>query len=208
MLLAAIFEFVLRNEHAQLALFSSWALMAIAALLLLTHVTNLLRNAGGKLDAAELVTLAWFVLLSSALGAASLWNVYHGTFSQKELTAFVDIPTRLWVMAGLPLLANVGTEAVYRLRGLHAVHAAAVTPPMQQLLSSPLDSTDRAQMGNAQYLMLNLIVLIVYAIAIARLFGEIVPGKTILAFPDLPETILALIGVSVGGYVATTATDR
>lgn len=206
MLLAAFLEFHLQR-HPEPALFLAWLLMAIAALLLLIRVKDALRNEAGLLDAAELVTLAWFMLLSSALGAASLWNVYAWKPGDATLGAFVTIPGQLWVMAGLPLIANFGVRLAFSMRG-GAVRTAAMVPPMQQLLASPLDPAAKPQMGNAQYMILNLIVLLVYAIAIARLFSAVVVGGTVGSFPDIPEEVLALIGVSVGGFVATTAIPR
>lgn len=207
MLLAAFLEYHLQT-HPGPALFLAWLLMAIAVLILLVRVKDLLRNDAGLLDAGELVTLAWFVLLSSALGAASLWNVYAWKTGGATLDAFVTIPGRLWVMAGLPLIANFGVRLAYSLRGARAAGAvagASAAPPMQQLLASPLGHSLQPRMGNAQYLMLNMVVLIVYAIAIGRLFSAVVVGGQVGTFPDIPEAVLALVGVSVGGFVATTA---
>ena len=210
MLLAAVLEYHLQT-HPGPALFLAWLLMAVAVLLLLIRVKDVLRNDAGLLDAAELVTLAWFVLLSSALGAASLWNVFAWKPGGPTLDAFVTIPGQLWVMAGLPLIANIGVRVAYALRGagavhaVHAVHAVAGIPPMQQLLASPLSRSVTPRMGNAQYLMLNMVILIVYAIAIGRLFSAVVVGGAVGDFPGIPEQVLALVGVSVGGFVATAA---
>ena len=74
-----------------------------------------------------------------------------------------------------------------------------------KLMSSPLNTGGKPQTGIAQFLMLNAIGLLVYGMAIARIFGRVTVGQMVHGFPEIPAEVLALMGLGAGGKVVGSA---
>lgn len=179
--------------YPQLGLFIGCLLCATATVSLLLFVDRPLTHEVGRDDAAHAITAAWFVLLISSMAAASLWNIFQwpgpaccpaNPPAACLLTAYVSIPKEVWVLAGITLTANFGVRLAFRLnRGEARSSRNDDIPKVQQLMSSPLDLDAKPQMGIAQYLMLNMVGILVYGIAIARIFGVVNVRESVGRFP-------------------------
>ena len=74
-----------------------------------------------------------------------------------------------------------------------------------KLMSSPLNTGGKPQTGIAQFLMLNAIGLLVYGLAIARIFGSVTVRQMVHGFPEIPAEVLAWMGLSAAGMVVVSA---
>lgn len=149
------------------------------------------------------------------MAAASLWNIFQwagpaGCLGNPPaaclLTAYVSIPKDVWVLAGITLTANFGVRLAFRLnRGEAKSSRHDKIQKVRQLMSSPLDLDAKPQMGIAQYLMLNMVGILVYGIAIARIFGVVKVRESVGSFPSIPPEMLSLMGISAGALVAVNS---
>jgi hypothetical protein len=188
------------------ALFGSWLLCAAAALFVVNVVRSPLKNEVGRDDAAQLFTISWFVLLTSAMAAGSLWNVFVWDTGSTELSAFVKIPPEVWVLGGIAVLSNVGVRAAFALSTKPGKYEVRSTPDrLSGLMTLPLDSDGSGKMAAAQYVVFNMLGLVVYGVAIARLFGSVVGSNPVGTFPTIPSEVLGLMAVSGGGLVISSA---
>ena len=89
--------------------------------------------------------------------------------------------------------------------GVVLMPALLVCAVLVELMSSPLDTGGKPQMGIAQFLMLNAIGLLVYGMAIARIYGRVTVGQMVHGFPEIPAEVLALMGLGAGGKVVVSA---
>lgn len=89
--------------------------------------------------------------------------------------------------------------------GVVLMPALLVCAVLVELMSSPLDTGGKPQMGIAQFLMLNAIGLLVYGMANARIYGSVTVGQMVHGFPEIPAEVLALMVLSAGGMVVVSA---
>lgn len=204
---AVLTAFVTAREMSpQIALFLSWALCAAAALSVVNATPAPLKNEVGRDDAAHMFTISWFVLLVSGMAAGSLWNVFVIAPSSNDFNAFVTVPPEVWILGGITILTNVGVRAAFAISPKPDKHNVRHTNNrIAELITTPLDDDGSAKMGAAQYVVFNLIALVVYGVAIARLFAAVTGTGTVPAFPGIPAEVLGLMAVSGAGLVATNA---
>lgn len=195
------------TRNPQVALFGSWVLCAAAALSVVRAVPAALRNEVGRDDAAHLFTIAWFILLTSAMAAGSLWNVSLWTYKPDvPLDAFVSVPSSVWILGGITILSNVGVRAAFAVSQKADKYKVERSPNwMAELMTTPLDDDGSARMGAAQFVVFNVLGLIVYGVAVARIFGALPEGAPVPEFPEIPPEVLGLMAVSGGGIVASSA---
>jgi hypothetical protein len=187
------------------ALFSSWFLCAAASVTVVSAVQSPLKNEVGRDDAAHLFTISWFVLLTSAMAAGSLWNVFVWDPKSTELSAFVKIPPEVWILGGIAILSNVGVRAAFALSPKQKKYDVQSSPNrVSELMTLPLDSEGSGKMAAAQYVVFNVLGLVVYGVAIARLFGTVVGSAQVGAFPKIPSEVLGLMAVSGAGLVISS----
>lgn len=195
------------RDYPGVALFIGWLLCAIAAITVVKAVQEPLTNEVGRYDAAHLFTIAWFVLLTSAMASGSLWNICAWNSTATQLNAFVDVPPGVWILGGITLLSNVGIRTAFALStGPDKLNIAPGPTAMDDIVKPPLDPDGSTKMAAAQYVIFNLLALVVYAIAIARVFSVVKVGELVGTFPAIPEEMLGLFAVSAGGFVVTSAT--
>lgn len=189
-----------------LALYGGWLLCAIAAVAIVHAVRAPLKNEVGRDDAAHLFTIAWFVLLTSGMAAGSLWNVFVQAPGAPTLKAFVAVPASVWILGGITLLSNLGVRASFAASDKPEKYFVQPSPNrVAALMTTPLDDDGSAKMTAAQYVVFNLVALIVYGVAIARRFWAVTGQGEVGAFPEIPAEILGLMAVSGAGLVTSSA---
>lgn len=57
-------------------------------------------------------------------------------------------------------------------------------------------------------LLMNVIAIVVYAVAISRLFHTVSGTSPVPDFPTIPAEVLSLIGVSAGGFLVASSVPR
>jgi hypothetical protein len=173
----------------------------------------------------------WTVLILPAFLTAAMWNM---AIAYIEPLA-IELPTELWLLMGIsttslvasPLILNNKkkakvslTEAEETARSFEQlgeppksmrVKGALVentTPELARfsdlLTGEETGNAARADLARIQMFFFTLIVLATYAFALWNLFGAL-DGQGVEAFPGLDESVLTLIGISHGGYLASKA---
>lgn len=171
----------------------------------------------------------WTVIVLSAYLAAASWNWAVG---YDEPLRFA-LPTELWLLMGISTVSLVGSPLLLSAkRGKepsddekrHTFELLAGQGDSLGTLSNKgqlVANTDPAmarwsdmftgeETGNAAHLDLSrvqmffftLIVALAYSLALGKMFAQLNAGG-IEAFPGLDEGILALIGISHGGYLVS-----
>jgi hypothetical protein len=192
--------------NPQVSLFVGWLFCALAALAVVTMASPL-EDEVGRLDAAQIFTAAWFVLLSSSMTAGSLWNTSIWV-PPAEMRAFVKVPADVWVLAGVTLGANLGVRIAFSLNKNLNRSNLKTGDRLQQLFMSPLDMQGKPNMAIAQYVLMNVVAIVVYAVAIFQLFYSIGEKIPVPDFPTIPAEVLSLIGVSAGGFLVANSIPR
>ncbi|MBK7464715.1 MAG: DUF2778 domain-containing protein [Betaproteobacteria bacterium] len=206
LMVAAVMVHWLASGSPGVALFFGWILCAMAATRVVMAVQDPLANEVGRYDAAHLFTIAWFVLLTSAMASGSLWNVFVWRTDTTTLNAFINVPASVWILGGITLLSNVGIRLTFALsQKPNQLEKEPLQSKLDEIVTPPLDSDGSTKMASAQYVLFNLLALVVYGVAIARMFALATAGEPLGSFPAIPDEVLGLFAVSAGGFVVTSA---
>jgi hypothetical protein len=194
-------------------------------------VKSLIVDDFNRMNLQSLITFAWFVVLSAAFVSGSfinmtLWNGQPRT----TVGMFLDIPTAIWLLAGVVLTGVVGngvTDTVHANRAPASrtgESAIAETPRRVNAMyrnvspseASPGDLVTYRQygvqntpdMGSVQQLLLQTTTLVGYAAATGYVFVSSVDATNVLSLPALPDQLLALLGVSTAAQIGNRAVPR
>jgi len=177
---------------------------------------------------------AWTVLILPAFLTAGMWNMAIGYIEPLA----VELPTELWLLMGIsttslvasPLILNGKKKTKVSLSEAKEtaqsfvqagdppktmrVRGAVVenTTPDQARFSDLLTGEEpgnaaRADLARIQMFFFTLIVLATYAFALWKMLGAL-DGQGVEAFPGLDDSVLTLIGISHGGYLASKSVSH
>ncbi|MBE0619064.1 MAG: hypothetical protein IH605_00575 [Burkholderiales bacterium] len=169
----------------------------------------------------------WTVIVLSAFLAAALWNLFLGI----EGALAIGIPIELWALMGISTTSLVGTPLILSSKKKHEASAEDKTQTLQLIQAqgddpakirtkglvianaepamacwSDMFTGDEVSNGahldlsKVQMFFFTIIVALGYAMALGRMFAGAGAGG-FDAFPALDQSIVALLGISHGGYL-------
>jgi hypothetical protein len=211
----------------------SIVLLTCLALITSHGVTGLWRgfliDERNKMSLSRLQTSLWTLVIFSAIFSAALFNIRNGAVDPLALS----IPTGVWILAGINATSLVGTPLIhsYKQNSVNDTSQQAQAQPADVQPPGDLQSFPRGQLivnrnpqsarwtdmfqgeeiGNASQLDLgktqlfyfNIVLIVVYFATLGFIFAS--QARTIGAFPDLNDGLLALLGISNGAYLTNKA---
>lgn len=177
--------------------------------------------------------LAWTVLILSAFMAAAFWNIASATVATPLDQIKLD-PT-LWMLMGISTTSLVASPLILSgkkaqmpaagevQRTFALLDASGSTDPASQGLvvtnrtiaqaawtdmftGEETSNAAHVDLSRVQMFFFTLVALLAYGSLIGRLFATAATGSDgVGAFPAVPEGLLALIGISHGGYLTLKA---
>jgi hypothetical protein len=211
----------------------SIVLLTCLALITSHGVTGLWRgfliDERNKMSLSRLQTSLWTLVIFSAIFSAALFNIRNGAVDPLALS----IPTGVWILAGINATSLVGTPLIHSYKqnsvndtSQQAQAQPADVQPLDDLQSFPrgqlivnrnpqsarwtdmfqgeeIGNASQLDLGKTQLFYFNIVLIVVYFATLGFLFAS--QARTIGAFPDLNDGLLALLGISNGAYLTNKA---
>jgi hypothetical protein len=211
------------------------SMLLLACLVLITShgVTNLWRGVlideRNKMSLSRLQTFLWTLVIFSAIFSAALFNIRNGAVNPLDFS----IPSSIWILSGINATSLVGSPLIHSYKqnsgddiNQQAQAQPADTQPPDDLQSFPkgqlmfnaspksarladmfqgeeIGNASQLDLGKTQLFYFNIILVVVYIVTLGYLFAS--QARTIGAFPDLNDGLLALAGISNGAYLTNKA---
>lgn len=183
-----------------------------------------------KISLSRFQMVAWTIMVLSAFLTIALVNIRAGVADPLA----ISIPSQLWILMGIsttsmigsPLLLSTKREkqpdaklwknTVENLKSKGCANVEDKTPQMIITNLKP-ESAQWADLfrgeeaanaaaldlGKIQMFYFTIILVLAYIVALTGLFSS--ESRTIFSFPELHESMIALIGISHTGYLANKA---
>ena len=208
--------------------------MAVAGHGVLGHWRGVLIDHRNVISLSRLQLVVWTVIVLSAFFTGSLWNLLVG----QEDALKINVPTELWILMGISTTSLVGsplimsgkkerdpreseldaTKKSLTAQGYHSDmvdHKGLIlvnTDPKQARWSDMFTGDEtgngaHVDMAKVQMFFFTIIIALAYSTALGRLFAT-TGANGFIAFPNLDQSMLSLIGISHAGYLTSKGTTH
>lgn len=159
-------------------------------------VVRLVVGADGRISSSKSLALAWCVVAGFAVLEVAAENLLAGS-----VAPLVSVPTNLLIAIGSSAVTVVSAHGItnaYLARGLIAKPQSS-TPSWAELVC---DDDGKLDLGKVQLVYAAVIALVLY---LTRLLAR--PLGVVADVPDIESILMALMGLSQGGYLAAKFTS-
>jgi hypothetical protein len=170
-------------------------------------VLGFLVDSRNKTSSSRLQMLAWTIVIVSAYSTAALTNVRLGAPDPLA----VAIPPAIWAALGIGVASFVGSPLIKQRQvgDLVVNHVPSEARATDVLMGEGQGSAQTLDLGKIQMLLFTLVIVVAYCAAIYRMFGDRqAAGASIGAFPTVDPGMLALLGISHSGYLASKSAGQ
>lgn len=159
-----------------------------------------------KVSLSRFQITLWTILFLASIFVAALINI----FSVHANPLDIDIPAELWALMGISATSLVGSSLIKIDKGKKKILWAltedgkAEGPSFEDMfMGEDIGNHKYIDLSKVQMFFFTIIIVLVYAVSLGGIF--INSYCHITYFPKLHQSLLALIGISHGGYLTYKA---
>jgi len=200
--------------------FLAWIVIVVLLTLFTTIVGHgitgswrgILIDERNKISLSRFQTAIWGLLILSAFVAAALTNLPIDIASRPINALSISFPVELLALLGISTTSLVGTPLILNNKKRGEVdnnENRGEAHWSDMFKGDDVCNADYLDLGKVQMFYFTLILVLVYAVALAFTFMTVDPKHvTITAFPALSATMVTLLGISHAGYLLYKAVPR